>query len=266
MRAALALTRAAWLSAASYRFGLLVSLAGLAASVVPIFFVARALQPVMAESIRAEGSQYFAFLVVGMIALTFVASAVSTLPSAIGGGIASGTLEAQLATPARLPALLVGLCGHSITWTALRALVLLGAAAALGAPVAWERLPAGLAVMALIVLAHAPIGLLAAACVAAFRSAGAIPQLALVVSTFLGGVYYPTTVVPSWLATVSDFVPLSHGLRALRRTMLDDAGASAVMPDVLRLALFALVAGVVAVLVFRLALRHAQRTGSTGHY
>lgn len=266
MRAALALTRAAWLSAASYRFGLLVSLVGLAAGAVPIYFVAGALQPLMAESIRTEGAQYFAFLVVGMVALTFVGSAVSTLPSAIGGGIANGTLEAQLATPTRLPALLAGLCGHALTWTGLRALVLLGAAAALGAPIAWERLPAGLAVVALIVLAHLPIGLAAAAGVVAFRSAASLPQMALVASTLLGGVYYPTTVIPSWLAAASDLVPLSHGLRALRRTMLDDAGATTVMPDVLRLALFALVGGVLSVALFRLALRHAQRTGGTGHY
>ena len=39
----------------------------------------------------------------------------------------------------------------------------------------------------------------------------------LAASTLLGGVYYPTTVIPSWLASASEFVPLGYGLRALRQ-------------------------------------------------
>lgn len=266
MRTAIALTRAAWLSAASYRFSMVVSLLGLAGTAVPLFFIAKALQPMMAASIASQGDQYFAFLVMGMVALTVVASAVNTLPAAIGSGIANGTLEAQLATPAGLPALLAGLGGYSMSWTALRGAVLVLTAALLGASFEWSRLPIGLAVLALIVLAHLPIGLAAAAGVMAFRSAGALPQGALVASTFLGGVYYPTSVIPSWLRAAADFVPLSYGLRALRRTMLEEQAGAAVMPDVLMLAAFALVGGGIAVLLFQLALRHAQRTGGTGQY
>ena len=55
-------------TAFSYRLNALFSVAGLLATVVPVYFVAKALQPVMAKSIQAEGGEYFAFVLVGMVA------------------------------------------------------------------------------------------------------------------------------------------------------------------------------------------------------
>ncbi|MFT5435055.1 MAG: hypothetical protein ACI9OJ_005772, partial [Myxococcota bacterium] len=48
MRSVLALLRASWLSATSYRLRILMSFSGLIFTVVPLFFVARALDPMVA--------------------------------------------------------------------------------------------------------------------------------------------------------------------------------------------------------------------------
>ena len=108
MREVLALTRASWLGAASYRLGMVISLVDFAASFVPMFFVANAIQPIVADSIAGESDRYFSFLVVGLAMQSIITVTTSTLPGAIAGSISSGTLEALLSTLISIGRLVLG--------------------------------------------------------------------------------------------------------------------------------------------------------------
>jgi ABC-2 type transport system permease protein len=262
----LALMRVSMLTAMSYRLSMVISLFGLVVSVVPLYFVANALQPVMAESISSQGGQYFAFVLVGMIALSFVPAAMNSVPGAISGGITSGTLETLTSTPTRLPTLLAGLTGYGFCWVAVRSLLLVAAGSLLGAQFEWSRLLFGTGILALIVLAYLPIGLLAASLVLVFRTAGPLSQGVMVLSALLGGVYYPTHVIPSWIETISFAIPLTYGLRALRQTVLEGLPPSAVLVDVGILAGFAAVLLAIGAACFHLAYRCARRAGTLSQY
>lgn len=266
MRVALAMLRASWLSATSYRLGMAFSILALLFTVVPVYFVSRALQPLAAGAIRNEGGQYFAFVVVGLATFTFVTVAVTTLPGAFGGGISSGSLEAVLSTPARLPAVIAGMTSYGLMWSGVKGLLLLAAAWVLGAPVAWALLPAAVGILLLIVLAYLSVGLVGAALVLAFRTTGPLLQGVLVASAFLGGVYYPTKVIPSWIQALSAAVPLTYGLRALRRVLLERAPLSVVLPDLLILAGFVVVLLSLSALALAAALRYARRAGTLAQY
>ncbi|MGQ0715654.1 MAG: ABC transporter permease [Gemmatimonadaceae bacterium] len=266
MREALALVRASWLGASSYRLGMLLSLGGLVVAILPMYFVADALQPVLAESIRNEGGNYFGFLVVGMLAFSFMSVALSAVPGAIASGIGTGTLEAMLATRAPLPALLSGLVGYGFAWTAVRAALTIVVAVMLGVRLSAEQSALALLILSLIVGAYAGLGLMAASMVLVFRTAGPFPKVVLLVSSLLGGVYYPTSVIPSWIQTLSDVVPLTYGLRALRRVWLDGIGLGGVAADVATLLGIAAVLFAVGAAMFAAALRHARHAGTLAHY
>lgn len=266
MRKIAAMFRATWLSASSYRMNMVISVLGLLVSAVPVYFVAHALQPVMASAIEGEGTQYFAFLLLGMVTMAIVSTAVNTLPGSIGSGIANGTLEALLATPTRMPTLLAGMMSYGFAWSAFRAAILLVAGWALGAHIVWTKLPLVLAILALLVIAYLGIGLIAASLVLAFRTAGPLPQATLILSGLLGGVYYPTHVIPSWIQQLSSVVPLTYGLRAMRRTLLDGMGFADVAGDVGILAALAVVLFLGASLLFAAALHQARRAGSLALY
>ncbi|MBA3257948.1 MAG: ABC transporter permease [Gemmatimonadales bacterium] len=266
MTKVLALVRAGWLTASSYRLSLLLSVGSLLLMVVPLYFVAGALQPVMADSIASQGGEYFAFLVLGMMVLTLLTTAVTALPGAVGSSIANGTLEAMLTTRVRLPELLVGMMGYPLIWTGVRAGLLLAAGLALGVHLAWERSLAGLLILGLIVLAHIPFGLIAASGVLAFRTTGSIPQAVLALSGLLGGVYYPTHVIPSWLESVSGAIPLTYGLRALRRTMLEGESLAGVLPDLAVLCGLAALLYALSLWLLHRALRYSRRVGSLALY
>jgi ABC-2 type transport system permease protein len=266
VRAALALMRASWLSATSYKVGMILSLLGVVSAVVPVFFISRALQPLMADAIRGEGHQYFGFLLIGTATFSFLPVAIRSLPNMIGSSIGNGTLEAVLATPTPLPVVLGGMMSYGFSWTALRGLVLLTAGWMLGAAISWERVPVAVLIVVLIILAHVSIGLMAAAAVLVFRTTGPLPQGILIASTLLGGVYYPTKVIPSWLEHLSALLPLTYGLRALRRVLLDGMSLGGVAVDLGILFLFASVLLTTGAWVFSRALRYARKNGSLSHY
>jgi ABC-2 type transport system permease protein len=266
MREAMALIRARWLTIGSYRASLVFSTLGLFVSVIPIYFVSRALQPMMASSIRNLGQEDFAFLVVGLISFAFINTATGALHASFSSDIGNGSLEAVLATPISIPSLIVGMLGQAFAWTVLRTTVLLVGASLLGAQIVWGKILGATLILVLIVLAYIPLGVIAAALVLAFRTTGPLPAAITGLSMFLGGVYYPTSAIPSWLAQASKAVPLTYGLRALRRTFIDGAPIAASAGDLAALCGFAVVLSAVSLMAFSMAWTYARRAGTLAQY
>jgi ABC-2 type transport system permease protein len=150
--------------------------------------------------------------------------------------------------------------------TALRATVLLVAGWILGAGIAWGRGISALVILALLVAAHWGIGLVSAALVVAFRTPGPVNQAVMAVSMLFGGVYYPTSAIPSWLGVVSQVTPLAYGLRALRRVLLQGEGLWEVRWDVGILTATAVILLMFGSICMRASLQYARRNGSLGAY
>lgn len=266
MRKVLALVRANWLTALSYRVNMFFTFSGLLVSVVPIYFVGHALQPMMAPNIRAESPEYFAFLVVGIVTYSFVQTSVNSLHGSLSGEISSGSFEALVSTPTPLPALLLGMIGQAFSMTSLRALVLSVAAVAFGAHVVWSGVIPALLILGLIVLSYLPFGILAASLVLAFRATGPFPGAITTGSMLLGGVYYPTQVIPAWIVGFSKFIPLTYGLRSLRRSLLDGAPLSASAADLSIVAAGTAVLMAASLVAFVKALSYAKHSGTLTQY
>jgi len=152
-RAALALTQASWRTAKSYRLSFVLSFVSLAVTIVPVYFVANALQQFMAPVISNEGRDYFGFVLIGTAILTLVSAALSSFQSAVSGGLSSGFFEALLVTPTPLGLLLAGQTGYSFAWAAARALLLVGAGVLLGVDLHWLRLPEASIILVAVVAA-----------------------------------------------------------------------------------------------------------------
>lgn len=266
MREVLALIWAQWRTNLSYRVRMAYSLVGIVVSVVPLFFIAGAVQPVMANAISGEGGQAFGFLLVGLSAVGMVSVSVLALPRAIGGGVGTGVLEALMATPAPLTRVFAGMSAYDLVFSLATTLLTLGIGWALGANLQPGGVIPGIAILVLITVAHYPFALFASALVLAFRTPGPLPQGVVLVSTLLGGAYYPTHVIPSWLESISTVVPLTYGLRAMRRVILEGKPLLAVLPDLAILVGAGAVLFVVGIGAMRLALRYARRNGTLAHY
>jgi ABC-2 type transport system permease protein len=266
MREIAALFRAAWLTALSYRMNLVFSLVGLGAMLVPLYFVAGALQPVAAKSIASEGGQYLGFLIIGIATVGLLSTALMGLPKAISGGIGSGVLEAMLATPARLPSVLLGFVAQEFSWGVVRTALMLVIGAAMGVSMHLAGLPYAALAIALTLLAYFGISLALAGMILVFRTVGPLGSGISTGSSLLGGVYYSVKVIPSWIQHLSAVVPLTYGLRAARRALLSGAPFAEPWPDLAAVSGLAILALVLGGALFAAALRHARREGSLGQY
>jgi ABC-2 type transport system permease protein len=266
MRSALALIRVSFLTAASYRLAMFVSVAGLALQIVPTYYIGRTLDPFLAPAIKGEGSDYFGFLVMGTVAYLLLAAAVDALPRALEKGISTGTLELIFSTPSSVPSLLVGLTGYELLWTTARAIVVLGAAAAFGFHAHWSRFPEAALIFAIIVVTYFGIGMLAGAMIIAYRRTASLQTIVILGSAMLGGVTYPTKLVPSWIGRFSDVIPMTYGLRAVRRITIDDWPLRAVLADLGTLVLFCVTFLAIGSLAMTHALRRARAEGTLSQY
>jgi ABC-type multidrug transport system permease subunit len=61
------------------------------------------------------------------------------------------------------------------------------------------------------------------------------------VSTLLGGVLYPITVLPIWLQIFSYLLPITYSLRGMRHALLQGYSLAALSLDILALAMFSVV-------------------------
>ena len=261
-----ALIRAAWLHVSSYRLQLLVSMMGLFTAVIPVYFVSNALQPMMADAVVDQGGQYFAFVIVGMATYACIATAVGSLHSSLSNEIRSGGLEALLSTPTPIGVLIAGMMGQALSVTAVRVLVLLLAAAALGARFVGGGALLALPILLLLIGAYAGFGMFAASMVLAFKTPGPLPTMILALSALFGGVYYPPHVIPSWLQLGSYVMPLTYGLRALRQALLEGASLVAISADPAVLAFLTPGLLLSGSLAFAAALRYARATGTLAQY
>lgn len=261
-----AFVRQDFLTQASYRVQMLITVGSIVVMMIPIYFIARALNPMMADSIQNQGGEYFGFLVVGLAIQVFLGQVVTALPAAVGSGIRTGTLEALFATPNRVATLLGGMTAYKILWGLVQVLVLLGTGWAFGAHLVAAKILPALLIVILIALAYLPFGLLAAAGILAFRTAGPLVSVVSVGSVLLGGVYFPTQAIPSSIESLSAIVPLTYGLRALRRILLEGLPIAAVTQDIAFLLGFIVLTGALAAWLLAAALRYARKSGSLAQY
>ena len=266
MRSALALIRVTFLTAASYRLAMFISVAGLALQIVPTYYIGRTLDPFMAPNIKGQGGDYFGFLVIGTVAYLLLAAAVDSLPRALEKGISTGTLELIFSTPSPVPALLVGLTGYEIMFAMTRSIVVLTAAAIFGFHAHWGGIPAAAAILGIIVVTYFGVGMIAGAMIIAYRRTASLQTIAIVGSAMLGGVTYPPSMVPAWIGRFSDFIPMTYGLRAVRRLVIDGSSVGAVLADVGILMVFCLVSLSIGSLAMTHALRRARAEGTLSQY
>jgi ABC-type polysaccharide/polyol phosphate export permease len=152
----------------------------------------------------------------------------------------------------------------------------LAAAAAFGFHAHWSRVPEAAAILALVVATYFGVGMIAGAMIIAFRRTGALQTVVIVGSAMFGGVTYPPALVtqavsrysnaPDWIGRLVEIVPLTYGLRAVRKIAIDDAPLRAVLADVGTLALFCFAFLSVGSLAMSYALRRARAEGTLSQY
>ena len=85
-------------------------------------------------------------------------------------------------------------------------------------------------------------------------------------SSVVGGMMYPVSVLPTWLQYVSRLVPVTYAMEGMRAALLGHATLRELWPSLAALLIFAAVLLPVSFTVFSWALRRTKITGTLTHF
>jgi ABC-2 type transport system permease protein len=230
-------------------------------------YVAHLVNPASLPRFGGTRASYMSFVTIGIALTAFLQVGLGRMVSAIRAEQYMGTLEPLLVTPTRPTTIQIGSVAYDLIYVPLRTLVFLVVAAATFG----VKLDAGgFGPAAAILLAFVPfvwgVGAASAAGVLTFRRGAGIFGAAAFAMTFASGAYFPVTVLPGWIETLSKLNPIAIALDASRRALLGGAGWGDVAPAIGALLIASAIALFLGLTAFRLALQRERRRGTMGLY
>ena len=244
----------------SYKLSFALEAAHVAIAVAAYYFFSRLL-----GSVRPQGYGSFPFLLVGMTVNAYMTTCLVCFSQTIRGNQLTGTLKAILATPTSPTALLVCSSTYPFVRASVDAAVYLGVGTMFGVSILHMNLLAAALVLLLSLLAFSSVGIMSATFTLVFKRGDPLLWLFASASFLLGGVLYPTDLLPPFLRSVATLLPITHATNGLRAALLSGGSPLAIAPDLAVLGVFALVGVPTSLLVFRLGVEHARRTGTLDH-
>jgi ABC-2 type transport system permease protein len=204
---------------------------------------------VRVEQLPGRDLGYIDFLVPGMLALTVMQLGLFSVAFGFVNLKRTGALRRLFATPTS-PAYFLGAQVTSrLLIGLLQVLVLLGVGLWFGLQLVGS-VPLLLAVSVLGSVIFLAMGFAIAGWAKNEDQAAPVANLLSLPMTFLSGVFFPREAMPDLLQRITEFLPLTYLSEALRRIANDGAGVVDIGGDLLGLAVWAVIAFIIAVRLF----------------
>lgn len=255
------------ISEASYRFSFILQIVGIFFNVAVFYFIAQLLGQSAAPYLAPYGGDYFSFVLIGIAFAGYFNVGLSSFSNRLRQSQTTGTLEAMLATPTSLSAIILSSSLWDYLLTTIRVLVYLVIGGLfMGVNLGKGNYAAAFLVLLLTVTSFSSLGIIAASFIMVLKRGDPITWLFNVVSGLLGGVYFPVAIMPDWMQAFSKLLPITYALEAMRLALLQGAPLQELIPEILALAAFSVILLPLSLFAFRYAVRLAKVDGSLTHY
>jgi len=225
---------------------------GMSSSVDPSFIS----EPISVErkNLISSTSNTFQFLAPGFMALTVVTGTLAGLGAAITREKEQGTMDGMIVAPIPRYAIVIGKTLAQTARGMIQASVILGISILFFGVQIYGSPLLMVLVMVLGVASFAGIGIVATSVAAEQETAMSMMMLLQFPMMFLSGVVLPMEQLPEWLQSVGKMLPLYYAADALRKVIVLNASLPQILPDVMILAVYAIVTLGVAIPVFEKAM------------
>jgi ABC-2 type transport system permease protein len=230
------------------------------------YYVARFVDSPQLQRSLPQGGTYFSYALVGFVFFDYLNAALDSFDRSLEEARDAGTLEPLLVTQSSLPVILAGSAIYPFVATTLRIAVYLGWGAALfGFPLRAANWFSVLAVLLATLLAFSGLGILSASYLLLFKRGNPAKWFLIGVSSVVGGMLFPVSILPDWLQLVARLNPVTYALEAMRGALLAGAGFAELWRSLAALLLCAAVLLPCSMAVFSWALRRTKITGTLTH-
>ena len=245
----------------SYRFRWLTRILGTLLTLTTFYYVSKLAR---ADAVGNHAS-YFAFLLVGIVALPVLTGAM-TVAQFVRQELVAGNFERLIVSPTGPVVGILAMLIFPLAFALLLAAITMALGIVLfGVHVELGGIPLTLGVMALGCIAFASIGLLFVAALIAFKSAAGVTWVIAGLG-LVGGVYFPLSLFPGWIRWAGSVQPLTPTIELLRHLLVGTPLAHAAWVDWLKLGAFAAVLLPVATYILSQALKLSRAQGTIMEY
>ncbi|MCB4756071.1 MAG: ABC transporter permease [Elusimicrobia bacterium] len=251
----------------SYRLAFFLDMASVFFNAATFYFVAKLIDAGPSHLFSNYGGSYFPFVIIGLAFSTYQSIGLNSFAQSLRQEQYLGTLESVLVNPINITTFLAGSALWDFLYTTLEVLLYFTLGVfVFGLVLPQAHILPALAALFLTISSFMGLGILAAAFILRFKKGNPVAWLIATASELLGGVYFPVQILPDWIKSISDWIPMTHALAALRQSLLNNAGFNEIGYNLIYLAGFTLVIWPVGIYVFKIALHRSQRDGTLGHY
>lgn len=253
--------------ARSYRVAFLIEIFQALFGAAGFYFLSQFVQSPSLQKSLPPGTTYFSFALVGIAFFDYLSVGLITFDESLQEARQNGTLENLLVTQTSLTVILAGSGLYPFALMSLRTGIYIAWGAILfGFPLRGANWPGAVLVLAASVLAFSGLGILSASYLLVFKRGNPVNWAVLGLSSVVGGMMYPISVLPVWLQYVARLTPVTYSLEGMRAAILGDASLRELLPSIGALLLFAAVLLPVSFAVFSWALRRTKITGTLTHF
>jgi len=263
----LAFLKRDFLMALSYKLPFMMQLLGIFFSVFIFYYVSLFVNVGKNGLLEKYGGSYFTFLLVGIAFSDFFLTSTNSFAEEIRKGQLFGTLEALLTTPLSAVEILLYSSSYNYCFSAVRLLAyFIFGSIFLPLPIIKINFLLVSVVFLLSLLSFWGIGMLSASFVMVFKQSSPIKWLLGSATGLLGGVFYPKEVLPDSLKIISNLLPITHAVEALRLTLLNRAGLGDIWHQIIALFFLSSIIFPLGIYSFKFGLKVAKQNGSLLHY
>jgi ABC-2 type transport system permease protein len=247
----------------SYRFRLVSQLFTVVFSLTLFYYLSR----IISVEAFPSPNAYYGFVVVGIAVLGVLTSAFQTSAMSVRQELVAGTFERMVVSPFGALAGVVSL----LIFPFLLALTLgttsiLLAALIFGVEIHWETAGLALPVVVLGTLSFIPFGLAISAAALVFKQAAGLTAFLLAGITLVAGLYFPVTLLPSWIQWASSVQPFSPAVGLLRNLLLGTPMEESAGLALGKIAAFAIILGPISLWLVSKAVQTSRRHATIIEY
>jgi len=195
----------------------------------------------------------FEYMAPGFMAMTVMMSGLAGLAGAIARERETGTLDGLMVGPISRWSIILGKTTAQTVRGLLQGFLILVLAMILFNVKIYGSIFLMIFILILGVAGFVGIGIIATSIAGEQESAMMILMLMQLPMMFLSGILYPIEQLPVWLQLVAKAMPLTYTADALRRIMILNVGLVQIMPNVIILAVFAIITIAIAIPLFERA-------------
>jgi len=252
---------------ASYKFAFFMQFINIFISTSIYFFISKLLGSIGTSYLDPYGGNYFSFVLIGVAFYSYLGVSMRSLTDTIRRGQMLGTLEALLVTQTEIPTIILSSSLYSFIWASIRvAVYLVLGAFVFGVNLSNTNVAGALIVLLLTIISFGSLGIISASFIMVLKKGDPVSWIFTGISGLLGGLYYPISVLPDWLRTISYFLPVTHALEGMRMAVLKGHSLLQLLPYILALLVFSIIMLPLSILIFTFAVRKAKKDGTLTQY